>query len=192
MTKWDFAFPCNVLCRAHFPYRYRNIEFSTDLGHNYSRTGPSQTRYESRENVYRYSFSLIVLGSALAFAQTPSTGKSAVYLDQQNPFTPDFTAALMAKSVPVVVTTDPANARYTVTFTLDRNNGSVFQGITSAINTGAYDPGGFDRATMQVVDNQTKTVTYSYTCKKDRNSSGDPMKSAAECLAKHWKSNLQK
>jgi hypothetical protein len=140
----------------------------------------------------RYPFSLIVLGSALAFAQTPSTGKSAVYLDQQNPFTPDFTAALMAKSVPVVVTTDPANARYAVTFTLDRNNGSVFQGITSAINNGSYDPGGFDRATMQVVDNQTKIVTFSYTCKKDRNASGDPMKSAAECLAKHWKSNLQK
>ncbi len=39
---------------------------------------------------------------------------------------------------------------------------------------------------------QTKTVTYSYTCKKDRSSSSDPMKSAAECLAKHWKSNLQK
>jgi hypothetical protein len=58
-----------------------------------------------------YSFSLIVLGSALAFAQTPSTGKSTVYLDQQNPFTPDFTAALMAKSVPVIVTTDPAHAR---------------------------------------------------------------------------------
>jgi hypothetical protein len=139
-----------------------------------------------------YSFSLIVLGSALAFAQTPSTGKSTVYLDQQNPFTPDFTAALMAKSVPVIVTTDPAHARYAVTFTLDSNNGSVFQGITSAINSGTYNPGGFDRATMQVVDNQTKTVTYSYTCKKDRSSSSDPMKSAAECLAKHWKSNLQK
>jgi hypothetical protein len=140
----------------------------------------------------RYSFSLIVLASALAFAQTPSTGKSAVYLDQQSPFTPDFTAALMAKSVPVVVTTDPANARYAVTFTLERNNGSIFQGITSAINSGSYNPGGFDRATMQVVDNQTKTVTYSYTCKKDSTNSSDPMKSAAECLAKHWKSNLQK
>ena len=78
---------------------------------------------------------LIILGSAMAFAQT-STGKSTVYLDQENPFTPDFTAALTAKSVPVIVTTDPANARYAVTFTLNRNNGSVFQGITSAINTG--------------------------------------------------------
>jgi hypothetical protein len=34
----------------------------------------------------RYQFSLVVLGSALAFAQTPSTGKSTVYLDLQNPF----------------------------------------------------------------------------------------------------------
>jgi hypothetical protein len=144
------------------------------------------------KSIYFGALLLGALACKAGMAQAPSTGKSIVYVDQENPFTPDFTAALMAKSVPVVVTTDPANARYAVTFTLDRNNGSLFQGITSAINNGSYNPGGFDRATMQVVDNQTKTVTYSYTCKKDRNNSGDPMKSAAECLAKHWKSNLQK
>ena len=138
------------------------------------------------------TLTLIVLGSALAFAQTPSSGKSTVYLDQDNPFAPDFTAALTAKSVPVVVTTDPANARYTVTFSMNKNNGSIFQGITSAINNGTYNPGGWDRATMQVVDNQTKTITYSYTCKKNQDKFGDSMKSTAECLAKHWKSSLQK
>src|ERR1700689_4275254 len=69
---------------------------------------------------------LIVLGSIMAFAQT-SVGKPTVYLDQENPFTPDFTAALTAKSVPVIVTTDPANARYSVTFTLNQNNSSVFR-----------------------------------------------------------------
>jgi hypothetical protein len=135
---------------------------------------------------------LIVFVSALAFGQTPSATQATVYLDQDNPFTPDFTAALMKKDVPVVVTTDPANARYKVTFSLERNNGSIFQGITSAINNGSYDPGGWDRATMQVVDNQSKTVSYSYTCKKYKDNSGDPMKSTAECLAKHWKSNLEK
>jgi hypothetical protein len=140
----------------------------------------------------RRTLALIFLSSALALAQTPPLGKSTVYLDQENPFTPDFTAALMTKSVPVVVTTDPANARYTVTFSMNKNNGSVFRGITSAINNGTYDPGGWDRATMQVVDNQTKTVTYSYTCKKNQSNYGDTMKSTAECLAKHWKSNLQK
>jgi len=138
------------------------------------------------------TLALIVFGSGLAFAQTPSTIQSTVYLDQENPFTPDFTAALMKKGVPMVVTTDPANARYTVTFSINKNNGSIFQGITSAINNGTYDPGGWDRATMQVVDNQTKTVTYSYTCKKYKDNSGDPMKSTAECLAKHWKASLQK
>jgi hypothetical protein len=138
------------------------------------------------------TLALVVLVSALASAQTPSTAQSMVYLDQSNPFTPDFTAAPMQKSVPVVVTTDPANARYTVTFILNKNNGSIFQGITSAVNTGTYNPGGWDRATIQVVDNQTKTVIYSYTCKKYNNNSGDPTKSTAECLAKHWKSSLQK
>ena len=72
------------------------------------------------------TLALVVLISALASAQTPSTAQSMVYLDQSNPFTPDFTAALMQKSVPVVVTTDPANARYTVTFILNKNNGSIF------------------------------------------------------------------
>jgi hypothetical protein len=147
---------------------------------------------ESGEMSMLRKLALVVLVSALASAQTPSTAPFMVYLDQSNPFTPDFTAALTQKGVPVVVTTDPANARYTVTFSLAKNNGSIFQGITSAVNTGTYNPGGWDRATMQVVDNQTKTVTYSYTCKKNNENSGDPMKSTAECLAKHWKSSLPK
>ncbi len=134
----------------------------------------------------------VTLASTLCFAQGASTASSTVYLDQDNPFTPDFTAALTKKQVPVVVTTDPANARYTVTFSMNKNNGSIFQGITSAINNGTYDPGGWDRATMQVVDNQSKTVAFSYTCKKYKDNSGDPMKSTAECLAKHWKSSLGK
>ena len=132
----------------------------------------------------------LVLTSALCVAQTASSAPAAVYLDQDSPFTPDFTAALISKKVPVVVTTEASQARYTITVSVNQNKGSIFQGITSAVNTGKYDPGGWDRATMQVVDNQTKTVTYSYTCKKYDNNSGDPMKSTAECLAKHWKSSL--
>jgi|GEM_PF-2374122 len=137
------------------------------------------------------TLALVLLGSALGFAQSPPNAQSTVYFDQNSPFAPDFTAALSKKGVPVAVTVDPANARYTVMFSLNRNDGSIFQGITSAVTSGTYDPGGWDRATMQVVDNHTKLVTYSYTCKKYRDNSGDPMKSTAECLAKHWKSNLQ-
>ena len=128
----------------------------------------------------------------MCMAQTTSSPSPTIFLDQDNPFTPDFTAALQAKNVPVVVTTDAAHARYTVSFSLNQNHGSIFQGITTAINNGTYDPGGWDRVTMQVVDGQTKTVTFSYTCKKYKDNSGDPMKSTAECLAKHWKSKLQR
>jgi len=132
---------------------------------------------------------LAALASSLCRAQATQT---AAYLDPSSPFSADFSAALQQKNVPVVVTTDPANARYNVTFQMYRNNGSVFQGITSAINNGTYDPGGWDRVTVQVVDNQTKNLTFSYTCKKYKDNSSDPMKSVAECLAKHWKSSLQK
>lgn len=137
-----------------------------------------------------YKLLIPLLASTLSFAQAPPAAAPTVYLDQDNPFTPDLTAAFMKKQVPVVVTTDPARARYTVSINMNRNNGSIIQGITSAINDGKYDPGGWDRATMQVVDNQSKTVTFSYTCKKYKDNSGDPMKSTAECLAKHWKGAL--
>ena len=133
-----------------------------------------------------------ILVPVLSFGQTATPASPTVFFDQDSPFAPDFTAALMAKNVPVAVTTDPDHARYTVSFSTVKNNGSIFQGITSAINNGNYDPGGWDRVTMQVVDNQTKIVTFSYTCKKYKDNSGDPMKSTAECLAKHWKSKLQK
>jgi hypothetical protein len=130
-----------------------------------------------------------VLASSLALAQAPPV---TAYLDLNSPLAADFSAALIRKNVPITVTTDPASARYNITFQMYQNNGSVFQGITSAATTGSYDPGRFDRATIQVVDNQTKTVAFSYTCKKYKGNYGDPLQSAAECLAKHWKEKLPK
>ena len=134
----------------------------------------------------------------LAFLLLPlffvaTTGaQSAAYLDPNSPFSPEFTAALQKKKVPVVVTTDPANAQYLVNFTLANNDGSIVQGIASVLTTGSYQTGAWDRATIQVVDAHSKDVVFSYTCKKYNQNSGDPTKSVAECLAKHWKDQLGK
>src|ERR1700761_8412192 len=129
----------------------------------------------------------LLLVSILSWGQS---SQPSVYLDPNNPFSPDFTAALQKKNVPVVVTTDPAQAKYLATITLADNQGSIFQGITSAITTGTYNNGAWNRATIQIVDGQTKNVVFSYTCKKYDANSSDPSKSVAECLAKHWKNQM--
>lgn len=121
-----------------------------------------------------------------------SGAQTTAYLDPNSPFSPEFTAALQKKKVPVVVTTDPANAQYLVNFTLGNNQGSVVQGIASVLTTGNYETGAWDRATIQVVDAHSKDVVFSYTCKKYSQNSGDPTKSVAECLAKHWKDQMGK
>ena len=131
----------------------------------------------------------------ILFVSTMSWGQvaqSTVYLDPNSPFSPDFSAALQKKQVPVTVTTDPAQAQYLANITLANNNGSIFQGITSAITTGTYNNGAWDRATVQIVDAHSKNVVFSYTCKKYSQNSGDPTKSVAECLAKHWKNQMGK
>ncbi|HEY2002071.1 MAG TPA: hypothetical protein VGG80_07120, partial [Acidobacteriaceae bacterium] len=63
----------------------------------------------------------------LALAQ-----QSKVYLDPQDAFTSYFTSALEKKSVPVIVTTDPTQADYTVRFQTKDSNGSLLQGIATA------------------------------------------------------------
>ena len=130
-----------------------------------------------------------LLVAAVALGQS---AESTVYLDPNSPFSTEFSAALQSKKVPVTVTTDPAQAKYLANFTLANNQGSVLQGITSAVTTGTYDPGGWDRVTVQIVDTQSKNVAFSYTCKKFSQNSNDPAKSVAECLAKHWKDKLGK
>lgn len=120
------------------------------------------------------------------------SAQSTAYLDPNSPFSSEFMAAIQSKKVPVTVTTDPANAQYLVSFNMANNNGSVVQGIASVITSGTYETGAWDRATIQVVDAHSKNIVFSYTCKKYNQNSGDPAKSVAECLAKHWKSQMGK
>ncbi|HLH04715.1 MAG TPA: hypothetical protein VKX25_18255 [Bryobacteraceae bacterium] len=124
-----------------------------------------------------------------------SAQQKRVYMDPNNPFTPTFSSALEKKKVPVTVTTDPDRADYTIQFHNGDNEGSLARGITSAITSGTWNTGAYNEVSMRVVDNKSKDVMFSYTCRK-RNamnpSETDMANSVAECLAKHWKDKLSK
>lgn len=128
------------------------------------------------------------LASHSAFAQSGQT----VYLDPNNPFSTDFSAAIVKKQVPVTVTVDPTKADYTATFSVANRPGSVVQGVVSQMTTGWYKSGAWDQATLQVIDNHSKNVVFSYTCKKGNNAGDSMTTSVAECLAKHWKQQMDK
>ena len=89
------------------------------------------------------------------------------------------------------MTVDPAKADYTATFSVSNRQGSVVQGVVSQITTGWYKSGAWDQATLQIIDNHSKNVTFSYTCKKGNNAGDSMVTSVAECLAKHWKQHMQ-
>ncbi|HZD46706.1 MAG TPA: hypothetical protein VE109_11550 [Acidobacteriaceae bacterium] len=137
---------------------------------------------------------LVVFALAI-FPVLASAQQSKVYLDPQDAFTSYFTSALEKKSVPVIVTTDPTQADYTVRFQTKDSNGSLLQGIATAVQSGRYDSGAFNEVGMTVIDVKSKDVAFSYTCKKyDQYTSRDSQRasSVAECLAKHWKNKLNK
>jgi hypothetical protein len=131
---------------------------------------------------------LLLILPTLAVAQ-----QRKVYLDPKDSFSAYFSSALQNKSVPITVTTDPAQADYIVKFQGEDSNGSVIQGIASAVNEGWWNSGAFNEVSMSIVDVKSKDVSFSYTCKKYNQYSGQDSRmatSVAECLAKHWKSKL--
>jgi hypothetical protein len=132
-----------------------------------------------------------VLVAAFLFTSTlwaQASDRPKVYLNQNDEFSNAFAAGVQKKQVPVTLVTDVAQARYEVGFNHESNNGSKARGITTAVFTGVYADGSFERISMRVVDTQTKEIVYSYTCTKGRGG----IQPAAECLAKHWKQYLSK
>src|SRR2546428_12160954 len=127
-----------------------------------------------------------VFASSILWGQT--LPKARVYVDQASPVADAFSAAIEKKHLPVVITTNRADAQYVADFTSASNAGSKARGITTAIMTGVYADGSWTRVSMKVVDVKTSEVVFSYTCGKG----GGRLQSAAECLAKHWKSKLDK
>lgn len=136
---------------------------------------------------------LLLLVTGVSMAQS----QKRVWFDANDPMASYFSSALEKKKVPVIVTADRSQADYIVTFQETNSNGSMVQGIMSAINSKGkdYDPGAFNETSIRVIDPRTQDVVFSYTCKKPTNYAGDDNSrgsSVAECLAKHWKNKLGK
>lgn len=134
----------------------------------------------------RYALALLMMIPALAFGQAASRPK--VYLDPQNPLSSDFSAGVQKKRVPVTLTADSEQSNYTVTLTTDSNKGSKARGVTMALMTGVYADGAWSRISMTVMDSKSKDVVFSYSCQKN----GGRVQSVTECLAKHWKEQIEK
>jgi len=134
----------------------------------------------------KWMAALLLLVPICVAAQSMTQPK--VYVDPNNPFSNAFSAGVEKKHVPVVLTTDPDQSDYTVSFTVETNKGSKAQGVTTAIFTGVYNSGAWDRVSMTVIDSKSKDMVFSYTCQKG----GGRLESVAQCLAKHWKDQLEK
>lgn len=117
-------------------------------------------------------------------AQEPG---ARVYVSQNNPFANYFSAGVAKKKVPVVLTGD-RDAPYAVRFSNDSDPGSLTTGVANAVLRGVDDTGASDQISMTVIKTKTKDIVFSDSCKKQ----GGRMQSVAECLAKHWKSHIQK
>jgi hypothetical protein len=132
-------------------------------------------------------FTLVVLLALLASIASAQTGHPTVYLESKDEFANDFAAGVVRKNVPVTLTADRQQAGYVARFTWATNEGSKTQGVMTALMTGMYLSGSYERVSMSITERKSKNLIYSYTCQKG----GRHMQSVAECLAKHWKSAFE-
>jgi len=146
--------------------------------------GPRQFE---RDHLKKQSFYAIAILAALVLARSPQlfaqAGIPSVYLESKDEFANDFSAGVIRKNVPVTLTGDVRQAGYVARFTWATNEGSKTKGVMTALATGIYMSGSYERVSMTVVERKSKNIIYSYTCQKG----GRHMQSVAECLAKHWK-----
>jgi hypothetical protein len=133
------------------------------------------------------TFPLVVLFLLAASVSAAQADRPTVYLESKDEFANDFSAGVIRKNVPVTLTADRRQAGYVARFTWATNEGSKTQGVMTALVTGVYMSGSYERVSMSITDRKTKNLIYSYTCQKG----GRHMQSVAECLAKHWKEVLQ-
>ncbi len=119
----------------------------------------------------------------LAGCAMGQTGHPTVYLESKDEFANDFSAGVIRKNVPVTLTADRDQAGYVARFTWATNEGSKTRGVTTALMTGVYMSGSYERVSMSIIERKSRNLVYSYTCQKG----GRHVQSVAECLAKHWK-----
>jgi hypothetical protein len=133
------------------------------------------------------SLAIVVVLALAASSALAQTGHPTVYLESKDEFANDFAAGVIKKNVPVTLTADRRQAGYVASFSWATNQGSKTQGVMTALTTGVYMSGAYERVSMSITDRQSKNLVYSYTCQKG----GRHMQSVAECLAKHWKESFE-
>jgi len=133
------------------------------------------------------TIALVVLLATTAPFASAQAGHPSVYLESKDEFANDFAAGVIKKNVPVTLTGDRRQAGYVASFTWSTNQGSKTQGVMTALATGVYMSGAYERVSMSITDRRSKNLVYSYTCQKG----GRHMQSVAECLAKHWKVSFE-
>ena len=134
--------------------------------------------------------SVVVTGLLLLLPTLLAAQQKKIYLDPNNDFTGYFSAAIQKKQVPVTITTDPQKADYTAQFQAKASDGSLLDGILTAMGQGGSNIKSFNEVVMTIVDTHSKDVVFSYTCWKvsqNMGASSGLATSVAECLAKHWK-----
>ena len=99
---------------------------------------------------------------------------------------PAIAAALLKKSVPVVVVTDPSRAEWTIKSHCAQKEEGTGLKIARLAFGGDGEDGTQVEATIQVVDNTTTEVRYAYNVKND------DTRLVAESFAKHFKDDLKK
>jgi len=111
---------------------------------------------------------------------------SRVWIDPSEGHSLYLQAAVQKKHTPVEFTTEKSKADYIADLTESARKGSVAR----AVFLGAANSGARSELSLSVSDAKTGDVVFSYTCQK--NGEGGSFQSAAECLAKHWGSFIEK
>ena len=131
-----------------------------------------------------------VTGLLLLFPVLLAAQQKKIYLDPNSDFTAYFSSAIQKKQVPVTVTTDPQQADYTAQFQAKASDGSLLDGILTAMGKDNNNIKSFNEVVMTIIDAPSKNAVFSYTCRKvsqNMGASSALASSVAECLAKHWK-----
>ena len=122
----------------------------------------------------------VLVVSAAAFAQ--EAPKPLVWINPQNPEVNYLQAAVQKKHVPVQFTTEKKKAAFIADLSQTNSKGTALHGFYGIGHPGMI------ALSLSVSEAKTGNVVFSYTCQKR----APYYQSAAECLAKHWASQIRK
>ena len=145
--------------------------------------------------------SILLMFSAIAFAQAPQLKSGAtVFIEPMDGYETYLAAAIAKKKVPLVVVADKSKADYTITSSVSQRAPTaptvVINNTNGVNNSGPHSgypaPGSFGRtsASISVIDAHTSQVVFAYAVGKAANT--DQLQSTAEACAKHLNEFIEK